>query len=51
MSSEISEEDLEQLFRMTNISGFDDIVSPQNRINLLLRFVIGEVCYCLNLIH
>ncbi|XP_033208533.1 vacuolar protein sorting-associated protein 13C-like [Belonocnema kinseyi] len=45
ISSEISEEDLEQLFRMTNVSGFDDIVSPQNRINLLLRFVIGELSF------
>lgn len=43
ISSEISEEDLEQWFKSSNFSGFEDFVSPSNFINFLLRFVIGEV--------
>ena len=43
ISSEFSEEDLEQWMRSINLSGFDDNISPHNHVDLLLRIVIGEV--------
>ncbi|KAK0164246.1 hypothetical protein PV328_002894 [Microctonus aethiopoides] len=45
ISSEFSEEDLEQWIRSVNYSGFDDNISPHNHINLLLRVVIGELSF------
>ncbi|XP_015594990.1 vacuolar protein sorting-associated protein 13A isoform X2 [Cephus cinctus] len=43
ISSEISEEDLERWTRAVDLPGFDDNVSPHNRVNFLMRFVIGEL--------
>ncbi|XP_011303575.1 vacuolar protein sorting-associated protein 13C [Fopius arisanus] len=43
VSSEFSEEDLEQWIKSVNFSGFDDNISPHNNVNVLLRIVIGEL--------
>ncbi|XP_043273461.1 vacuolar protein sorting-associated protein 13A-like isoform X2 [Venturia canescens] len=45
ISSEFSEEDLEQWMRSLNLSGFDDNISPHNHVDLLLRIVIGELSF------
>ncbi|RVE50817.1 hypothetical protein evm_004566 [Chilo suppressalis] len=43
VSSEHSDEDMEVYARSVDLPGFDDNVSPSNNINMLLRFIIGEV--------
>ncbi|CAH1390229.1 unnamed protein product [Nezara viridula] len=43
ISSEVSDEENEQWARTVDLPGFDDNVSPNNIINMLLRFMIGEI--------
>ncbi|KAG8309677.1 hypothetical protein J6590_078973 [Homalodisca vitripennis] len=43
ISSEHSDEEMELWARTVDLPGFDDNVSPNNVITMLLRFVIGEV--------
>lgn len=43
ISSEHSDEEMELWARTLDLPGFDDNVSPNNTITMLLRFVIGEV--------
>ncbi|RZF33558.1 hypothetical protein LSTR_LSTR008204 [Laodelphax striatellus] len=43
MSSDHSDEELELWARTVDLPGFDDNVSPNNVITMLLRFVIGEI--------
>ncbi|XP_028168075.1 vacuolar protein sorting-associated protein 13C-like [Ostrinia furnacalis] len=43
LSAEHSDEDMELYARSVDLPGFDDNVSPSNHINVLLRFVVGEI--------
>ncbi|KAL0830292.1 hypothetical protein ABMA28_002492 [Loxostege sticticalis] len=43
VSSEHSDEDMEVYARSVDLPGFDDNVSPSNNINMLLRFIVGEI--------
>ncbi|XP_075226529.1 intermembrane lipid transfer protein VPS13A-like [Lycorma delicatula] len=43
ISSEHSDEEMELWARTVDLPGFDDNVSPNNAITMLLRFVIGEI--------
>ena len=51
ISSEHSDEEMELWARTLDLPGFDDNVSPNNTITMLLRFVIGEVSYISNEEH
>lgn len=42
-SSDHSDEEPEEWARKVDLPGFDDNISPSNAINILLRFLIGEV--------
>ncbi|KAG6453907.1 hypothetical protein O3G_MSEX008410 [Manduca sexta] len=42
-TSEHSDEDMELFARCVDLPGFDDNVSPNNTINTLLRFIVGEI--------
>ncbi|XP_067142942.1 intermembrane lipid transfer protein VPS13A-like isoform X2 [Centruroides vittatus] len=42
-SSDHSDEEPEEWARKVDLPGFDDNISPSNSINILLRFLIGEV--------
>ncbi|BET01399.1 Vacuolar protein sorting-associated protein [Nesidiocoris tenuis] len=43
MSSDHSDEEVELWARTVDLPGFDDNVSPNNVITILLRFIVGEV--------
>ncbi|XP_073981480.1 intermembrane lipid transfer protein VPS13A-like isoform X2 [Rhodnius prolixus] len=43
ISVEHSDEETEQWARTVDLPGFDDNVSPNNIINILLRFMVGEI--------
>lgn len=43
ISSEHSDEENELWARTVDLPGFDDNVSPNNAITMLLRFFVGEV--------
>lgn len=49
ISVEHSDEETEQWARTVDLPGFDDNVSPNNIINILLRFMVGEVSYIIKL--
>lgn len=42
-SQDHSDEDVEIWARTVDLPGFDDNVSPNNNIGMLLRFVIGKI--------
>lgn len=44
-SQDHSDEDVEIWARTVDLPGFDDNVSPNNNIGMLLRFVIGKIVY------
>jgi hypothetical protein len=43
ISSDHSDEESELWARTVDLPGFDDNVSPQNIITMLLRLIVGEV--------